>query len=72
MTKVTATTEEAREQIEGVASLTVASFLVLFKTFVAVLIVNLACLGFGKGFIGFGNFDKFLLDSLISTALCFD
>jgi hypothetical protein len=68
--KVTTTAKEAREEIEGVASMTVTSFLVLFEAFVAVLIVNFACLGLGKGFVGFGDFDEFLLGCLVTTVLC--
>lgn len=71
MTEVTTATEETGEEIEGVASLTVTAFLVLFETFVAVLIVDLACFGFDKGFVGFGDFDKLLLDGLIATTLNF-
>jgi hypothetical protein len=70
LTKVTAATEEAREEIEGVASVTVTSFLVLFKAFMTVLIVDFACFGFGKGFVCFGDFDEFLLGGLVTTALC--
>lgn len=71
MTEVTATTEETGEEIEGVASLTVTSFFVLFETLVAVLVVDLASLGFGKGFVGFGDFDKLLLDGFIATTLSY-
>ena len=67
LTEVTAAAEEARAEIEGVASMTVASFLVLFEAFMAVLVVDFACLGFGKGFVGFGDFDEFLLGGLVST-----
>jgi hypothetical protein len=70
LTKVTTATEEAREEIEGVASVTVTSFFVLFETFVAVLIVDFACLGLGKGFVGFGDFNEFLLGCLVTTVLC--
>jgi hypothetical protein len=70
LAKVTTTAKEAREEIEGVASMTVTSFLVLFEAFVAVLIVNFACLGLGKGFVGFGDFDEFLLGCLVTTVLC--
>lgn len=62
--------KEAREEIEGVAAMTVSSFLVLFETFVAVLIVDFAGFGFGEGFVGFGDFDEFLLCCLVSTVLC--
>ena len=61
MTKVAAATKEAREEIKGVASMTVTSF------FVTVLIVDFASLGLGKGFVCFGDFDEFLLDSLVTT-----
>jgi hypothetical protein len=67
---VTAAAEEAREEIEGVASVTVASFLVLFEAFVAVLVVDFAGFGFGKGFVGFGDFDEFLLGGLVTSVLC--
>ena len=69
LTKVTAAAEEAREEIEGVASVTVASFLVLFEAFMTVLIVDFACFGFGKGFVCFSDFDEFLLGRLVTTAL---
>jgi hypothetical protein len=67
LTKVTATTEEAREEVKGVASMTVTSFLVLFEAFMTVLIVDFAGLGFGKGFVCFGDFDEFLLGRLVTT-----
>jgi hypothetical protein len=70
LTEVTAAAEEAREEIEGVASVTVTSFLVLFEAFVAVLIVDFACFGLGEGFVGFGDFDEFLLGCLVTTVLC--
>ena len=62
--------EEAREEVERVASLTVTSFLVLFEAFVSVLIVDFAGFGFGEGFVGFGDFDEFLLCCLVTTVLC--
>lgn len=68
---MTAAAEKSREEIEGVASLTVTSFLVLFEAFVAILVVDLASLGFRKGFVGFGNFDELLLDGFIATRLSF-
>jgi hypothetical protein len=67
LTKVTATTEEAREEVKGVASMTVTSFLVLFEAFMTVLIVDFAGLGFGKGFVCFSDFDEFLLGRLVTT-----
>jgi len=47
MAEMATAAEEAREEVEGVASLTVTSFLVLFEAFVAVLIVDFAGFGFG-------------------------
>jgi hypothetical protein len=71
LAKVTAAAKEAREEIEGVASVTVTSFLVLFEAFMAVLIVDFACLGLGEGFVGFGDFDESLLGCLVTTVVCF-
>lgn len=67
---MTAAAKEAREEIEGVTSATVTSFLVLFEAFVAVLIVYFAGFGFGEGFVGFGDFDELLLCRLVTTVLC--
>lgn len=64
------TTKEPREEIEGVTSTTVSSLLVLFEAFVTVLIVDFAGFGFREGFVGFGDFDEFLLCCLVSTVLC--
>ena len=65
-----AAAKEAREEIKGVASTTVTSLLVLFEAFVTVLIVDFAGLGFGEGFVGFSDFDEFLLRCLVTTAMC--
>ena len=56
-----AAAEEAGEEIEGVVGATAAAaLLVLFKAFVAVLVVDAAGFGDGEGVVGFGYLDEFL------------
>ena len=67
MAEMSATAEESREEIERVMVATATTLLPLFKAFVAVLVVNLACLGFGEGFVCFCNFDEFLFRGFIAS-----
>lgn len=60
-----AAAEEAREEVEGVMVLLPATLLALLDAFMAILVVDFARLRVGKGFVGFGNFDEFLLGSLV-------
>lgn len=65
---MTRTTEEAREEVEGVVALTGAvALLVLFDALVAILIVDLACLHDAKDIVGFGDCDELLVGRIIST-----
>lgn len=65
-----AAAEEAREEVKGVmgASATAAlAALMLLKSFVAVLIVDLAGFRVREGVVGFGYLDEFLRGGFIST-----
>lgn len=68
MPKVSRPTEEAREEIEGVVALARAvALLMLLDTFVAILIVDLAGFLNAEDVVGFGDCDKLLACSLVST-----
>jgi hypothetical protein len=63
--------EEAREEVEGVmASATAAALLSLLEPFVAVLVVDLAGLGVGEGFVCFCYLDELLFRCFIPAAVC--
>lgn len=66
-----AAAEEAGEEVEGVvaASGAAAAGFVLREPFVAVLVVDSACFGFGEGFVGFGDLDEFLGCGLIASVM---
>ena len=55
---VAATPEETAEYIKGVMLLKPSTLLPLLDAFMSVLIVDLAGLGVGKGFVGLGYFNK--------------
>lgn len=63
------TAEEAREQVEGVVRAGAAALLMLLDAFVAVLVVDLAGLGFGKGVVGFGDGDEFLVGGVVAAGV---
>lgn len=67
MTKVPSATEESREEVEGVMVVPAASLGSLFEAFVSVLVIDFAGFGVGEGFVGFSNFDEFLLGGCIPT-----
>src|SRR5690242_14359684 len=70
VSKMTRTTEEAREEVEGVVALTGAvALLVLFDALVAILIVDLACLYDAEDIVGFGDCDELLVGRIIPTEL---
>jgi hypothetical protein len=60
---VAAPAEEAAEQVERVVPAAAAALplLALLEPFVAVLVVDLAGLGVGEGFVGFGDEDEFVV-----------
>jgi hypothetical protein len=64
----TATAKEARKQIERVmAPAALATLFALLEPFMPVLVVDLAGLGVGKGFVGFGHLNELLLCFVVST-----
>lgn len=62
-----AAAEEAREEVEGVVVPLAAALFVLFETFVAVLVVDAAGLGVREGFVGFSDFDEFLVRGFVAS-----
>lgn len=62
--------EEAREEIEGVlvGAATALALLVLFQSFMSVLVVDLACLGFAQCFVCFGHLDESLVYRVVAPA----
>jgi len=44
-----------------------AALFVLFEAFVAVLVVDAAGLGVREGFVGFGDFDEFLVRGFVAS-----
>ena len=46
-----------------------AALTVLLESFVAVLVVDLACRGGGEDVVGFGDFDEFLLGGFVASIL---
>ena len=61
--EVPTTPEEAGKEVEGVmlSVATAARLLVFFEAVVAVLVVDLAGFGGGKGIVGFGYCDEFVV-----------
>jgi hypothetical protein len=68
MSKVSAPSEEATEQIEGivVTSAASASLLMLLQTLMAVLVVDAAGFGRGEGVVGFCYLDEFVMGGLVA------
>jgi hypothetical protein len=68
MSEMSAAAKEAGEEIEWVMVLLLppAAF-VLLEAFMAVLVVDFASLRIGEGFVGRGDFDKFLLGRLVAA-----
>ena len=65
---MSAAAEEAGEEIEWVVpAAAAAALLVLFQSFVAVLVVDAAGFGCGEGVVGFGYLDEFLGGGFIAT-----
>jgi hypothetical protein len=68
MPEVAAAAEESREEVKGVMMAAATTLLPLFEAFVAILVVDLACFGFGEGFVCFCDFDEFLFGGFIASA----
>ena len=69
LAKVAVAAKEAAEQVEGVVSLAAAAaaaLLVLLDAIVAIAVVDLARLGVGEHFVGFGHFDKLFVRSFVA------
>lgn len=63
LAEVPSTTKEAREKVKGIVMSVAATarLLVLFETFVPILVIYLAGLGGREGVVGFGYGDKFVV-----------
>ena len=69
MSEVSGAAEEAGEEVEWIMGATALStLLVLFQSFVAILIVNAAGFRLGEGIVGFCDLDKLFRGGLIATA----
>ena len=68
MPEVATTAEEAAEKVERVmrAAGTLAG-LVLFQTFIAVLIVDTPCFRLGESVVGFGDLNEFLGGAFVAA-----
>jgi hypothetical protein len=67
MPKMATTTKEFREQIEWVMSMLTTVLLPLLKSLVSILVINLATIGVGKGFVSFSNFNKLLFRRFVAS-----
>ena len=63
LAEVPSTAKEAGEKVEGIMMSVAATarLLVLFETFVPILVIDLAGLGGREGVVGFGYGDKFVV-----------
>lgn len=68
MSKMSGTTEEAREEVKGIVMLarTTALF-VLLNALMAVLVIDLACFFLDEDFVGFCNLNEFLVCFFVAT-----
>lgn len=69
--KVSAAAEEAAEEVEGVVVLSRrAALLVLFYTFMAILVIYTARFFVDKNLVGFGDGNELLVCAFIATTAC--
>lgn len=71
MSKMSGTTEEAREEVKGIVVLArTTTLFVLLNAFMAVLVIDFACFFLNEDFVGFGNLNEFLVCFFVATVTC--
>jgi hypothetical protein len=66
MAEVTASTKESREEVEWIVMMLPTTLLMLFQTFVAILVIYATSFTIGESFISFCDLDKFLVCRFIA------